>query len=107
MFAFGQIVVSGGSSSLNDVAMNGGAGADLVRYSSGASESSGYLWGTRSAANYGVVVDSGCRFVYTTKPNLNEGVGANHEAKIGGTDKLWAVGPFVEPANLAEIVSFA
>lgn len=60
-------------------------------------------WGTANAG-HGLVVSSGCQYVYQTKPTINGTLGAGREAKIGGTDKLYAAVPYIEGANNAALV---
>jgi hypothetical protein len=53
---------------------------------------------------YGVVVRAGASYVYQTKPVINSGLGVGREASVGGTDKLYAAVPYVEPANGGALV---
>lgn len=67
---------------------------------------SGATWGTANAG-HGVIVTSGSRLSYNTKPTVNATLGAGREAQVGGTDKLWAAIPYVEATNNAAIVAEA
>lgn len=60
-------------------------------------------WGTNNAG-HGISVASASTYVYASKPTINSGLGAGREAQVGGTDKLYAAIPFIEPANNAGIV---
>jgi len=63
-------------------------------------------WGTANAG-YGITVASLGGYSYATKPTINSGLGAGRETRIGGTDKLYAAVPFIEPANNAALVLIA
>jgi hypothetical protein len=60
-------------------------------------------WGTANAG-HGIRVQSVASYSYATKPTINSGLGAGREAQVGGTDKLYAATPFIEPANNAALV---
>jgi hypothetical protein len=57
-------------------------------------------WGTNNAG-HGVSVLSGCQYLYTTKPRINDGLGTGREAKVGNVSVLYADLPFVNADNLA------
>ena len=60
-------------------------------------------WGTNNAG-HGIIVASSSVYSYSTLPTVNSGLGAGREARVGGTDKLYAAVPFIEPANNAALV---
>jgi len=61
-------------------------------------------WGTNNAG-FGLDIRSGGFFSYTgtAKPSINSGLGVGREARIGGTDKLYANVPYIEGANGAAL----
>ena len=63
-------------------------------------------WGTGNAG-HGTSIFSAGSYVYATKPTINSGLGAGREARIGGTDKLYAAVPYIEGANNAALVQNA
>jgi hypothetical protein len=62
-------------------------------------------WGTGNAG-HGIKIASLGGYTYVTKPTINGTLGAGREALIGGTDKVYAAVPFIEPANNAALVAF-
>lgn len=58
------------------------------------------VYGT--ATTYGIRINSNGRMTYaSTKPTINNGLGAGRETIIGGTDTQYAAVPFVNTNNLA------
>lgn len=60
-------------------------------------------WGTNNTG-HGVKVQSAGAYTYTTKPQINSGLGAGREALVGGTDKLYSAIPYFEVTNGAALV---
>lgn len=61
-------------------------------------------WGTGNTG-FGIIVQSGGTYVYSTKPTVNGTLGAARETKIGGVDTQYASVPAVTAANNAMIVA--
>jgi hypothetical protein len=109
LFQNASVGMDGGSMLVNGAACFDNAIADDCFVVAGPAASmcrvNGPLWGTNNAG-HGVRIISARSMDYTTglQPTVNVGLGANREALVGGTDKLWAAIPFINPANNAQIV---